>query len=1088
MKTHKPLKIFIILMMIMSGFAANAQQQAFFNMYEIKANEFPTIKGFFVAKGIAGEEITDLKVEDFELTENGVDKTPGLQLKCDRVDWVPPLNAVLCIDASVSMYEEKANDGRIRVEWAREGSKAFVDSVQFDPPTDPPSKIAINQFGSLIGRYAIDFQTTKPPLMTFLDDKLETVYGATNFNEPFLDPDWGAINLLKEEDPNVRRIIIFLTDGKHENGKEFKYEEVIEKCQEEKIQVYCVVIDATIPFELNEISRRTGGKAKRITNIVDFHKFYKEIEEEVQTQNVCWLEWESEYSCDESDREKEVYVKFKKYGEPYDVEQEKIYDAGPQSVAKIDVNPKKFVFGPVGQGTNEYMVDLTPNSGIFTVTGYSIVPDNGDFQIDWNGKTLPFTINEGNTHQVKVIYVKDPADPSQKFDLTFETNPCPTESIELIAPCGGDALETVSIDNVPVNTSKSSTFNQVFKNTTVDRLTGNVTIEGNDKNLFTLLSGGGAFDLGPNEYLNLTIEFTPTAVGNFDAYIDYNIQDNCANATTNLLGSSIATGFALNDYNFGLKRQMSSNNYTYKITNTGAGPVTIEAIDFTNITPNFNKVDPALPVDLGVGASVDVALTYLPQTEGLHEIEIQVTLKDVSNKLTANISGTGFLPQIRAANVNFPSAQVGETKGPLDIEIFNDSEWGNLSIKEIRFKNPTPDFDFYGSPQLTNLTINTQGQLNIPVTFEPQSAGDKVAYVEIECDAVDGTVDPPLMIYEVILSSKVLGLDINPAQVDFGEVLICAAPQRAVTITNNNSEDLVIESYGTTIPEFSVYIARTTIPPSESEDFIITFDPNSNGTYDNNLTIETNAGNTDIPLHAVGISENLTPVFEQEKYEISILESEIITLNIEIPDIEPTKVNKLDFEINYNPGIMKYQDVFTTNMSSWTWDVNTDNETNGVLTILGYGPEVSTPFNLSLNMTFTSLITDVSKDIITANTSLDDDYSCLIPQPATTEIKVIACNIDATLLQFSDLAYSVVVSPNPSTGNMKVKLNVAWEEETQIHLYNTLGVLVQELNNSTLGKGTHEFIINTNELSTGIYMLSVRSGAYIITEQVLISK
>lgn len=69
------------------------------------------------------------------------------------------------------------------------------------------------------------------------------------------------------------------------------------------------------------------------------------------------------------------------------------------------------------------------------------------------------------------------------------------------------------------------------------------------------------------------------------------------------------------------------------------------------------------------------------------------------------------------------------------------------------------------------------------------------------------------------------------------------------------------------------------------------------------------------------------------------------------------------------------------------------------------------------------------------------------------------------------------ISPNPTSGNAKLELNLANGSEVSLELFNIMGERILELNNSWLDAGLHSFDLNTEGLAKGVYLVKAsRNG------------
>lgn len=78
------------------------------------------------------------------------------------------------------------------------------------------------------------------------------------------------------------------------------------------------------------------------------------------------------------------------------------------------------------------------------------------------------------------------------------------------------------------------------------------------------------------------------------------------------------------------------------------------------------------------------------------------------------------------------------------------------------------------------------------------------------------------------------------------------------------------------------------------------------------------------------------------------------------------------------------------------------------------------------------------------------------------------------------------VFPNPTSDLAKVSFDLRDNNEIRLALTDMLGQELQVINQSQLSTGTHQFEINTNELSKGIYFVNLSVDGQIITQKLMV--
>jgi PKD repeat protein len=77
-------------------------------------------------------------------------------------------------------------------------------------------------------------------------------------------------------------------------------------------------------------------------------------------------------------------------------------------------------------------------------------------------------------------------------------------------------------------------------------------------------------------------------------------------------------------------------------------------------------------------------------------------------------------------------------------------------------------------------------------------------------------------------------------------------------------------------------------------------------------------------------------------------------------------------------------------------------------------------------------------------------------------------------LSRANLEFSV--SPNPTSGNAFVSFSTAENTDVQMHVLNNLGQEVMTIEKNSLPSGSHEFSINTSQLTSGVYFVRLQAG------------
>ncbi len=138
-----------------------------------------------------------------------------------------------------------------------------------------------------------------------------------------------------------------------------------------------------------------------------------------------------------------------------------------------------------------------------------------------------------------------------------------------------------------------------------------------------------------------------------------------------------------------------------------------------------------------------------------------------------------------------------------------------------------------------------------------------------------------------------------------------------------------------------------------------------------------------------------------------------------------------------------------------------------------------------LNLVDANATTPIEGDPITANTitmiTIDVEEILGLDQP------VVACGpVNTTVV--TPEAFSLEITPNPAASLTTVNFELDTRENVTIDLYNVVGALVNQVDLGNTPTGTHTQNISLDNLSAGIYLVSLRAGDKVATKKLVITK
>ncbi len=234
----------------------------------------------------AGQPLTDLKLEDFFVYEDGVKQ---------EVSHFKPVNAPV----NVIMLLDLSGSTRSKRKGMTEAARRFIDAL---PPQD---KIALVAFTRKY-RALSDFTTDKESLKRVVE-QIKGIEGGT----AFYDSMWKALDQL-DPVPDARKAIVVLTDGEDESliGDEetvHTFDELLERASEEDVTIYPIYFSGSNHYnkvgllfggggglmgndkrrmarkQLGELADQTGGEVFSAQREEELESAYKRVATELHT-------------------------------------------------------------------------------------------------------------------------------------------------------------------------------------------------------------------------------------------------------------------------------------------------------------------------------------------------------------------------------------------------------------------------------------------------------------------------------------------------------------------------------------------------------------------------------------------------------------------------------------------------------------------------------------------------------------------------------------------------------------------------------------------------------------------------------------
>lgn len=460
-------KIFKIILLLSISFVSVEAQ--YFNISSINTDEFPWVSTIFVARDQNNDFIKDVNTNQFTIVEDGLTiPNKNLKIECFENQDVPELSIVIVVDRSGSMKVPFQKDKPDDTPWQRvyQGVEAFLNTIKFVGRT----KVALVGFSndSFLG---CPFTNNPDELLDSL--KAINPSGSTKYDPPYIKPEYydgnelkkeSAVALLKDRPENMKRIVVFLTDG--EPSVPPKTYQIIDSLKYYNISAYNISFLTDLNNDLNEISNSTNGRAYRVEKKEDLEHIYTEIAIDAQKSYFCKLSWLVDYPCYDSQRERNVDITFKGFN-PF-ARISRTYTIPEQFIPIRTWDNKTYSFGNPEIGPNNSVdktLKLVINKVDFQLENLEIVPNDQGFKIvsvkDKSGNIIGDNtkVNQGDTIFIDINFEQFSSKSLRTANITANGTPCLTSAqliggttdIILESPNGGEVFTVC--DNIGINWS-----------------------------------------------------------------------------------------------------------------------------------------------------------------------------------------------------------------------------------------------------------------------------------------------------------------------------------------------------------------------------------------------------------------------------------------------------------------------------------------------------------------------------------------------------------------------------------------------------------------------------------------------------------
>ncbi|MCS7169277.1 MAG: choice-of-anchor D domain-containing protein, partial [Candidatus Kapabacteria bacterium] len=633
-------------------------------------------------------------------------------------------------------------------------------------------------------------------------------------------------------------------------------------------------------------------------------------------------------------------------------------------------------------------------------------------------------------------------------------------------------------------------------------ISGTVRLAGPDAADFIVTPLGG-FMLAPGECLTVQIEFRPSRPGLRRAWLEFDLGAECQVRTARLQGEAAVAIPRVGSVDWGQRRLLTQNPATVDVRNDDSIPARLVRIQLVGPdAASFGMQPLAVPRDLRPTEVLSIPVEFRPQQEGPLAAWVEVEVEGGSETARGKLQGVGILPKIAAEGYRFMPVPVGQLSGEQGrIRIRNVDSMAPLYIAEVQYISGQAEFppDVAALRAAQGRTLSVGGELHIPVGFQPQAAGRRVARVVILSDAAPGPEPSPRVADTVELMGDGVGVTVTPTTVDFGKVLTCSLRDTTLTLVNGSATaPLRVTAYRfagdatvfeiTPQPPFEV-------PAGGTQELRVRFSPLEARPYALTVRMENEQG-VPVEFSLRGEGEVRSLLIGDGTVVDRVLPGTEVTVPLALraePQITEviTSTNRMELclRVRYAPDFLQFRRLrVLEEHPSWTWRVQPI--ADGEIELRGQGGMGPNVPPMKLVLDFLVYLALPAERLLQVELCPGATIPrCLVPVVRSPGVRLAdVCFLNGRQVRLTGEIGAVQIEPHPVHRGVPIRVAL-WLPKAlpvELEVFTTLGDRVLHLWREELPAGSHELWLPTQSLGGGVYFYrlrigsSVRSGSFVL--------
>jgi hypothetical protein len=460
----------------------------------------------------------------------------------------------------------------------------------------------------------------------------------------------------------------------------------------------------------------------------------------------------------------------------------------------IVIEPDSVAFGSVRvDSTRTETVTVSNNHAVSTLVIDTVTSPILEFEVYPPG-VYPISIPPGSSADFDIRYV--PSDTvSDKRKLTFDHN-------------FGIGFSNVIVTGVGLQGYFASDTIITYGGVEVDSSAvelATVRNVGNDTLIISNAEVGGAFTINktgatilPGDSVDFEITFTPPAVGNFEEDAVFTHDGDGGTSVVVVKGRGVQALFSAEGYDFGPVTVGSTAESFVTVTNNGSSVLLIDSVVSRN--PLFEVMSDTASIGPD-GGMAQFAVSYTPVDTGMHAGQIVFYHNAAPGTVdSVMVTGRGVQAVFSAEGHDFGPVVVGSTAESFVTVTNNGSSV--LLIDSVVSRNSL----FEVMSDTASIGPNG-GTAQFAVRYAPVDTGMHAGQIVFYHNAAPGMVD------SVMVTGRGVQAVFSAEGHDFGPVVVGSTAESFVTVTNNGSSVLLIDSVLSRNPLFEVMSDTASIGP-----------------------------------------------------------------------------------------------------------------------------------------------------------------------------------------------------------------------------------------------------------------------------------